>query len=51
MHTVADYLFVASVMLPPVALAIGFLILVSPRAIARAEEAHTMALKAHQGAH
>lgn len=47
MHTVADYLFVASVMLPSVALAVGFLILVSPRAIARTEQSHAAPLKAH----
>jgi len=37
MRTFADYLFVAAVLLPPITLAITFLVLVSPKAISRAE--------------
>ena len=37
MHSFTDYFFLAAVMLPPLALAIGFLIAASPRAIERAE--------------
>ena len=39
MHSFTDYLFVLAVVLPPVALAIGFLIVASPHAIERAERA------------
>ena len=42
MRTIADYLFLASVTLPPVALALGFLILVSPWGLARAERAERL---------
>ena len=41
MQTFADYLFLGAILLPPVALAVGFLILVSPRAIERAERRGT----------
>jgi hypothetical protein len=37
MLSFTDYFFLIAVMLPPVALAIGFLIVASPRAIERAE--------------
>jgi hypothetical protein len=37
MQTLADYAFLGAVMIPPLALAIGFLIVVSPGALARAE--------------
>jgi hypothetical protein len=39
MHSLTDYFFVLAVVLPPVALAIGFLIVASPHAIERAERA------------
>ena len=39
MLTIADYLFIAAVMLPPLALAIGFLTLISPHMLAKAERA------------
>ncbi len=39
MHSIADYVFLGAVMLPPLALAIGFLALISPHALARAERA------------
>ena len=42
MHTFADYLFLGAVMAPPLALAIGFLIAVSPHALARAERAERL---------
>ena len=47
MHTLADYLFLGAVLLPPISLAVGFLILVSPKAIARAERTDIAAAKAH----
>ena len=53
MHTFADYLFLGAVMAPPLALAIGFLIAVSPHALARADRAeqagrsHVSTAKAH----
>ena len=37
MHSFTDYFFLVAVMLPPVALAIGFFIVASPSAIERAE--------------
>jgi hypothetical protein len=37
MHSAVDYFFLAAVMLPPIALAIGFLIVASPHAIEKAE--------------
>ena len=37
MHSFTDYFFLVAVVLPPIALAIGFLIVASPRAIERAE--------------
>jgi hypothetical protein len=47
MHTIADYLFLGSLLLPPVAFAVGFLMLVSPRAIARAERDARVTAGAH----
>ena len=47
MHTFADYLFLAAVLVPPVSLAVGFLYLVSPRAQERAERAQSVTAKAH----
>ena len=47
MHTFADYLFLGAVLLPPITLAITFLVLVSPKAIERAERTDTATAKAH----
>jgi hypothetical protein len=46
-HAFAEYFFLAAVLLPPVALAIGFLYLISPRGLARTERSHSVTAKAH----
>jgi hypothetical protein len=46
-HPIAYYLFLAAVVLPPVALAAGFLYLVSPRQLHRAEQKYGETAKAH----
>ena len=47
MRTFADYLFLAAVLVPPVALAAGFLYVISPRQLARAEQKYGETAKAH----
>jgi hypothetical protein len=46
-HAFAEYLFLSAVLLPPVALAIGFLYLISPHGLARTERSHSVTAKAH----
>lgn len=47
MHTFADYLFLAGLIAPPMALAAGFLYLLSPRKMAKYEHPETATAKAH----
>ncbi len=47
MLTLTDYFFLVAVVAPPVALAVGFLYLVSPRHLAKAEHAVAEPAKAH----
>ena len=51
MLSFTDYFFLVAVMLPPVALAIGFLIVASPRAIERAERTGRTERTNHVTAH
>jgi len=46
-HTFADYLFLAGLIGPPMALAAGFLYLISPRKMAKYEHRVTAIAKAH----
>jgi hypothetical protein len=51
MLSLTQYFFLGAVLLPPVALAIGFLVVASPRAIERAERAERADQHNHVTAH
>jgi hypothetical protein len=47
MHPISYYLFLGAVLAPPITLAAGFLYLVSPTHLSRAERKHTDTVEAH----